>query len=180
MGWKNWSYWLRGGTILSSVFIILFFVLLIIDPVGKIGCSGGGHPCFPLWFFPAFLGIFVAGLFGGFSILGENYLLLSWGIFGFIFSFILYFLIGALLGWIVHFLKNNKHSLYYGLVFSGIILLLGIISLIFPTLSLYLFGSAGLSIDIIIPIFIAFIIGAIIGWIVGKIRNKTNFKTRVK
>ena len=103
MGWKNWSYWLRGGIVFDLLVIIIFLLLYVLWLI--IGGSGiyslMNLILFPLyWIFQVtrpvtFLEVFV---FGSFL---PNFQ-------GIIILLTIYFIIGAIIGWIVGKIKKRK------------------------------------------------------------------------
>mgnify|MGYP001560911697 FL=1 len=46
MGWKDWSYWLKGG-IIGLVIAILFIILSLFIPTKCIGLTEDGQACTP-------------------------------------------------------------------------------------------------------------------------------------
>lgn len=179
--WKNRPSWFKGGIVLSCIFIILFVITLIIDPVGKVACgSGTAHPCFPYWWYPISPGIGIYAYFVyflgqiGFSFTGvpDSVVLFLVGLFGLAISVPIYFGLGALIVIIFNWLKKDKFAWIGALLCGGIILLLGLISLISSGASRFLFGTRGVNTEIFGLLFIALVIGAIIGGIVRKIMRK--------
>ena len=107
MGWKNWSYWIRGGVILSMLYVlfgifllILFYItdyvvitFLIIYPLAFLSSNFVINTLFT----------FLENISGGSG--GFAYIVI------FIINLILIFLIGALIGLIVGKVKNRKNKI---------------------------------------------------------------------
>lgn len=106
MGWKNWSYWLKGGIVAVIISIILliipFLLFLFITVDGYIGTI-----FFYIYFislrisiFPAFLMRFVQGASDS-SAINVTMLIV-------IISLITWFVIGAIIGWIYGKIKLKR------------------------------------------------------------------------
>jgi len=112
MGWKNWPYWLRGGIILSIIYLIfeitarntqsqyLALLSLIISTILlAVPITYLVQP-----FSSKFFNVADTILFKG---AGEN---ITPSIYGLILLFIIIFLIGAFIGWIVRLLFGNQEK----------------------------------------------------------------------
>lgn len=101
MGWKNWPSWLRGGIIISSVYILLLLWVFI----GAMGINLGTNLATKfsanIFMLPVFL---IFSLFKSILKIGDLAILI---ISAFL-SIILYFIIGALIGLIVGKIKRGK------------------------------------------------------------------------
>ena len=102
MGWKNWSYWFKGGVIgiifhIVNLLIGLLLVLIIPDYI-------------PLRYFEYIVlwpGLVPGKFYGRQPCYGEDCLTAT-GLFGsFIIAMIGYFLIGIIIGWIYGKIKNK-------------------------------------------------------------------------
>jgi hypothetical protein len=103
MGWKELSYWLRGGIIALIVYMPIFAWGLNGDLLaGGEGCWGF---CMALAELPAI--VIISLLFDGAKL---RELIGTWGIviLGFLLTALVYFAIGALIGWIVGKIKNKS------------------------------------------------------------------------
>ena len=96
MGWKNLSYWLKGGIIGIIVLIILFIIGLILDLIIR-----------PSFFPYTFMMIFL-------PLIPFMFIIEAFGIdFGDVFLFIAppaYFTIGVIIGLIVGKIKSKKQQ----------------------------------------------------------------------
>ncbi|MDO8564349.1 MAG: hypothetical protein Q7R87_05050 [Nanoarchaeota archaeon] len=92
MAWKDWSYWLRGGIILSIIFAVFLLLALYLDS------TYGGHPGLSfLLLMPVALLIKVNGLNT-----------MSFMMVAIPLSLIFWFAMGTLIGWIYGKLKNRN------------------------------------------------------------------------
>ena len=96
MGWKDWSMWVKGGSIGVLVWIVWFQVFVIKESLSETCLPIGlpiGEKCAP------FLMVYMQKLLGWFLIIG-------------IFTLIMYSLIGtaagALIGWILGKRQKKK------------------------------------------------------------------------
>lgn len=85
MGWKNWSYWLRGGLIAIIIYVILFLFLFIFPP---------------FYYIISFLTIPLNPLFNR-GIFGDNAVVFI------IVKGIYLFVLGVIIGWIVGKIKSK-------------------------------------------------------------------------
>ena|SRR3989344_1812488 len=106
MGWEDWPYWVKGGLLAVTIYIIVTIILI---PFGQV--KSGYFKDVPYWImYPNFVGYLLSlsltpspkpGPFLDFMISLNNLLI-------FIYSAIFYFLIGALIGWIVGKFKSKN------------------------------------------------------------------------
>lgn len=105
MGWKNWSYWLKGGVITFSADFII--VLLIIFTSHKSESIGWGLIFTQIPFSFTLLGFFSKILCYPVSINTASACEIPLAIIG---GLISWFIIGALIGWIYGKIKNRNQS----------------------------------------------------------------------
>lgn len=104
MGWKDWSYWFKGG-----------FIFGLISFIGSLLWLGYYIPAFSKLFFNFWLAVVLSpgqflalfGLMGPQGDISIFKLLGTWAI-GFVISLIIYFIIGAVIGWIYGKIKNRN------------------------------------------------------------------------
>jgi len=94
MGWKNWSYWLRGGIIS----VIIYLILLLITFLCAENASGEGFVCL-LFFVPTLLLMPLYQAIFGYP--EPVYL-------AYVFFVIFWFVIGAVVGLIIGKIKRRK------------------------------------------------------------------------
>ena len=101
MGWKGWSYWLKGGFILGAINVVLSLISLMMSASAEDSISKAfaffwialiDYPAFKLA--QSFLSSSFDSAFGAFLI-------------AIIFGTIQWFLIGTILGWIVGKIKSK-------------------------------------------------------------------------
>jgi len=98
MGWKNWPYWLKGGIIVSILYLIIGLILI------KYPCGDtmSGGQC---WDFTMLFILISYSLLGILYRLGidpqSKYLVL-------IATFLVYFVIGSIIGWIYAIIKSRR------------------------------------------------------------------------
>ncbi|MBS3091619.1 hypothetical protein J4217_04200 [Candidatus Pacearchaeota archaeon] len=95
MGWKNWSYWLRGGFLLATIYFI--YTLLINQLYGTVIKAG----LYRILYEVGYPFNFVRFLVMGFN---ESFIAI---IFSWIIAYIVFFLLGAIIGWIVGKIKSK-------------------------------------------------------------------------
>ena len=120
MGWKNWSYWLRGGII--GLFVCLVFIILTYLTLPIFGNFIKDSDLFwrinnPLdllrvfWFiitFPILMGVVAVGLSGWGNPSGFSK---PFAIIALLIVFAVYFIIGVIIGWIVGKIKSRRNNL---------------------------------------------------------------------
>jgi len=99
MRWKNWPYWLKGGTITTLFPIIVFILNFLIDSI--VGTSGETFLFFFLIIATPALPIF--NVFFKPSIpYNVTYIIF------FVATLVIYFIIGSIMGWIIAKRKSKK------------------------------------------------------------------------
>ena len=100
MGWKDWPYWLKGGTIAGLLDLIFIIIVLIV--YGAFGGAERGALLYTVGLVqvPSFLAVWYASYTGSQRSL-QFIISVILGILG-------YFIEGALIGWIVGKIKGNK------------------------------------------------------------------------
>lgn len=99
MGWKEWSYWLKGGLIVSIIYLIIFLILKII-PCNSSGYLGGS--CLGLAVLTLVLLSPASGVLNLIGLENNNLYLVG------LLAFIAYFIIGAFFGSIIKIIKSKK------------------------------------------------------------------------
>ena len=113
MGWKNWSYWIRGGIIGDLIGIILIILYSTLGRINQITylifILAIGITSIPL---KPLISIFNIKLFGAIESSFAIGLPGNIRIEGIIILITYYFFIGAFIGWLVGKIKskNNKHE----------------------------------------------------------------------
>lgn len=99
-------YWLKGGLILSGLYIFLSAASFLLNEVFELDVTGMFFILLqaPLYFFYGFLGGRGGGFFNGL----EAFALPS--IIGYTFLVVIYFIVGAILGWLYGKIKSRKSS----------------------------------------------------------------------
>lgn len=108
MGWKSWPYWVKGGIIVTFLWIIAFLIInigikafgavLIIWGAGAIILQIFDKNCSLLAGFGGETSKCLLGQTGG----------ISYTIFLILSNLIIYFIIGAIIGWIIGKIKSKK------------------------------------------------------------------------
>lgn len=95
MGWKDWSYWLKGGVI-ALIIQILFFLIDSLN--GSFLDTRISLPLIIIWILMGSLNLSFGCYNKGVITLSNctSYIIVS-----FILNLLLYFLVGALIGWII-------------------------------------------------------------------------------
>ena len=101
MGWKNWSYWLRGGIILGGIPLVLYLLTMafvfVFPPLAQVFSLISS-----VFYLPYFL--IVAGFELNFLSDGG----FGFNIWGLILFFVFWFIIGAIIGLIIGKVKKRK------------------------------------------------------------------------
>ena len=108
MGWSEWPSWLKGGIVISLIYLFCFIFYIFLtyneDSIPIINIGSLGYVLFKLVvyiaIFPSIILIYMAGLGDSlFSVL-----------MGGLVNFIFYFNIGALIGFIVGKIKSSREE----------------------------------------------------------------------
>lgn len=101
MGWKDWSYWLKGGIVSLLIVLILFIVAGVINIISPGGEWGGWSIVLGFLYFASLPLYWIFGIQRPEGII-------YWIINFIVLPIIFYFIIGAIIGFIIGKIKNRK------------------------------------------------------------------------
>lgn len=114
MSWKNLPYWLKGGIITITIYIIVIVISILTT---GIDCSGECLPIyfilsvpalFPLLFIVQLLNFNLETILLQFGLNFSSNPSIKFFIIVFIWSILFYFFIGSIVGWIIEKIKSRK------------------------------------------------------------------------
>jgi len=172
MGFKDWPYWLKGGTIGAIIYIPILFLIGLLLPsfklillmipleISYILCTN--RLCMGTMFYISsiILGALIGSLIGWIVGIKRSTWWLKWGFLGIIFGIIFVLFIFSIPGadyWATFFL-------YPGFLLGPIIKLL-------PCSGEECWGWF-IVLGILVTLFAFFLVGVLIGWVVKKIKNR--------